>query len=79
MATDQGNPPLTGTTTVAVTVTDKNDNCPYYDDEDKEVIYVFEEYAKPQNFHDFLVSVDMSTMLFLNLFGFILLIQCTFN
>lgn len=58
MATDQGNPPLTGTTTVTVTVTDKNDNCPYYDDQDKEVTYVFEEYAKPQKFHDFMVSVD---------------------
>ncbi|CAG2240946.1 FAT4 [Mytilus edulis] len=61
MATDQGNPPLTGTTTVAVTVTDKNDNCPYYDDEDKEVTYVFEEYAKPQKFHDFLAKDDDKT------------------
>ncbi|XP_063447082.1 protocadherin-23-like [Mytilus trossulus] len=61
MATDQGNPPLTGTSTVSVTVTDKNDNCPYYDDKDKEVTYVFEEYAKPQKFHDFMAKDDDKT------------------
>lgn len=79
MATDQGNPPLTGTTTVTVTVTDKNDNCPYYNDEDKEVTFVFEEYEKPEKFHDVLVSVDMSTKLYLNLIGLSLSILFNYN
>jgi hypothetical protein len=41
MATDHGQPPLTGTTEVTVNVIDMNDNCPYYSENDKEVTYVF--------------------------------------
>ena len=57
MATDQGQPPLTGTTVVTVNVIDVNDNCPYYSENDKEVTYVFNEFDGPQKFHNFLVGV----------------------
>ncbi|XP_052071158.1 protocadherin-like wing polarity protein stan [Mytilus californianus] len=53
MATDQGNPPLTGAAEVTVKVTDKNDNCPYYID--KEVTYLFKEYDQPV-FHNFMLA-----------------------
>ncbi|CAG2190845.1 FAT4 [Mytilus edulis] len=51
IATDHGQPSLTGTTEVTVEVTDINDNCPYINAQDLRSTYVFKELETRKDFH----------------------------
>ena len=57
MATDKGSPALTGITEVIVKVKDVNDNCPYFSEEEKKVLYLFDELTRPSDFHISVVSL----------------------
>lgn len=58
IATDHGQPSLTGTTEVTVEVTDINDNCPYINTQDLRSAYVFKELEIPKDFHHIQVIVN---------------------
>ena len=57
IATDHGQPSLTGTTEVTVEVKDINDNCPYFYTQDLNTTYVFKELVTPRNFHQIQVDI----------------------